>query len=36
MEKFYELWKPGKVETATALKRAQEYVRPQEKWRHPY
>jgi CHAT domain-containing protein len=36
MEKFYEAWKGGKVETATALKRAQEYVRSKEKWRHPY
>jgi CHAT domain-containing protein/Tfp pilus assembly protein PilF len=36
MVKFYELWKPGKIATATALKKAQEYVRSHEKWSHPY
>ncbi|MHC4549425.1 MAG: tetratricopeptide repeat protein [Planctomycetota bacterium] len=36
MVKFYELWKPGKMATATALKQAQEYVRSHEKWKHPY
>ncbi|MHC4137291.1 MAG: CHAT domain-containing tetratricopeptide repeat protein [Planctomycetota bacterium] len=36
MVKFYELWKPGKMPTATALKQAQEYVASQEKWKHPY
>jgi len=36
MVKFYELWKPGKMATATALKKAQEFVRGQEKWKHPY
>ena len=35
MVKFYEAWKTGKVDTATALARAQEHVRSQEKWRHP-
>jgi len=39
MVKFYELWKPGKVATATALKKAQEFVRDHPdhpKWKHPY
>ncbi|MHC4549421.1 MAG: CHAT domain-containing protein [Planctomycetota bacterium] len=36
MVKFYELWKPGQMATATALKKAQEYVRSHEKWEHPY
>jgi CHAT domain-containing protein len=36
MVKFYELWKPGKMVTATALKKAQEYVASQPQWRHPY
>ena len=39
MVKFYELWDPEEGESlaaATALKRAQEYVRSHEKWRHPY
>jgi len=36
MVKFYELWKPGKMETATALKQAPEFVRSHEKWKHPY
>jgi CHAT domain-containing protein/Tfp pilus assembly protein PilF len=35
MVKFYELWKGGE-ETATALRKAQEFVRGQEKWKHPY
>jgi CHAT domain-containing protein len=38
MEKFYELWNPKEGEglpAATALKRAQEFVRSNEKWRHP-
>jgi CHAT domain-containing protein len=40
MTKFYQLWSPpdGKqgLPTATALRRAQEHVRAQERWRHPY
>jgi CHAT domain-containing protein/tetratricopeptide (TPR) repeat protein len=36
MVKFYELWKPGKLSTAAALKKAQAYVASHEKWRHPY
>ena len=39
MVKFYELWKPGKMATATALKKAQEFVRDHPdhpKWKHPY
>jgi len=36
MTKFYELWKPGKTSTAAALKKAQEFVRGHEKWKHPY
>jgi len=36
MEKFYELWKPGKMPTATALKKAQEHVAAQSQWKHPY
>jgi CHAT domain-containing protein len=36
MVKFYELWKPGKMATATALKEAQAYVASHEKWKHPY
>jgi CHAT domain-containing protein len=36
MVKLYELWKPGKMATATALKKAQEFVRGHEKWKHPY
>ena len=36
MVKFYELWKAGKVPTATALRKAQEHVRSHEKWKHPY
>ncbi len=36
MTKFYELWKPGKISTAAALRQAQEHVRSVEKWKHPY
>ena len=40
MTKFYELWNPkdGKsgLPTAEALRRAQEFVKAQEKWKHPY
>jgi len=36
MVKFYELWKPGKMATATALKKAQEFVASHDKWKHPY
>ena len=36
MTRFYELWRTGKHTTASALRRAQEHVRGQEKWRHPY
>ena len=43
MTKFYELWNPSGVNggkpglpTAEALKRAQEFVKSQEKWTHPY
>jgi CHAT domain-containing protein len=36
MEKFYEAWKPGKMGAAAALRAAQEHVRSQEKWKHPY
>ncbi|MHC4164105.1 MAG: CHAT domain-containing protein [Planctomycetota bacterium] len=36
MVKFYELWKPGQMATATALQKAQEYVASHEKWKHPY
>ena len=40
MTKFYELWNPknGKpgLTTAEALKKAQEFVRSQPKWKHPY
>jgi CHAT domain-containing protein len=35
MTRFYELWKAG-APTARALKEAQEFVRSQEKWSHPY
>jgi tetratricopeptide (TPR) repeat protein len=35
MARFYELWKPGGISTAAALKKAQEHVASQEKWRHP-
>jgi CHAT domain-containing protein len=40
MTRFYELWSPKDgspgVPTAEALRRAQEHVRSQERWRHPY
>jgi len=36
MTKFYELWRPGKMSTAGALKQAQEFVRGHKKWKHPY
>ena len=36
MTKFYELWKPGGMSTAGALKKAQEFVRGHKKWEHPY
>ena len=34
MVKFYELWKSHP--TATALRKAQEFVRSHQKWKHPY
>jgi len=34
MVEFYELWKTHPA--ATALKKAQEFVRSHEKWKHPY
>ncbi|MCC7136964.1 MAG: CHAT domain-containing protein [Planctomycetes bacterium] len=40
MTKFYELWNPKTgskgMGTAEALRAAQEHVRSQEKWKHPY
>jgi CHAT domain-containing protein len=45
MTKFYELWNPRAgpsgtgtpgLPTAQALRRAQEFVRSQERWKHPY
>ena len=40
MAKMYELWaqKDGekRIPAAVALKKAQEYVRSQERWKHPY
>lgn len=41
MRKFHELWNPrdGKtkpISAAAALKQAQEFVRSQQKWKHPY
>ncbi|MDJ0973945.1 MAG: CHAT domain-containing tetratricopeptide repeat protein [Planctomycetota bacterium] len=39
MTKFYELWSPddGKgISAAAALRAAQDHVRAQEKWKHPY
>jgi CHAT domain-containing protein len=40
MVKFYELWNPKDgstgLPTAVALRKAQEHVRSQEKWKHPY
>jgi hypothetical protein len=39
MVRFYELWNPKEGEglpAATALKKAQEFVRGHEKWKHPH
>jgi len=36
MEKFYALWKDSKLPAATALRKAQEHVASQPKWKHPY
>ena len=40
MVRFYELWNPQDgtpgLPTAEALRKAQEFVRSQEKWKHPY
>jgi tetratricopeptide (TPR) repeat protein len=40
MTRLYELWSPRDgspgLPTAEALRRAQEHVRAQERWRHPY
>jgi CHAT domain-containing protein len=40
MKRFYEAWNPrdGRpgLATAAALRAAQQHVRAQEKWRHPY
>jgi len=36
MVKFYELWKTGRKSTSSALTEAQEYMRSQPKWAHPY
>ena len=40
MTKMYELWAPkdggARVSVDAALRTAQEYVRSQEKWKHPY
>jgi tetratricopeptide (TPR) repeat protein len=39
MIKFYELWNPKEGQSlgaAMALKKAQEFVQSQEKWKHPY
>ncbi len=40
MVKFYELWNPKEgtpgLPAAEALQKAQEFVRSQEKWQHPY
>jgi CHAT domain-containing protein len=40
MTRFYELWNPkdGKpgLSTAEALRKAQEFVRSQERWKHPF
>jgi len=39
MKRFYELWNPAGREglpTATALRRAQEFVRGHEQWAHPF
>jgi tetratricopeptide (TPR) repeat protein len=36
MTRFYELWKPGSMATATALKKSQAFVASHDKWEHPY
>ena len=39
MVKFYELWNPAEgsgLDATTALRKAQEYVRGQERWAHPF
>jgi CHAT domain-containing protein/Tfp pilus assembly protein PilF len=39
MVKFYELWSPNEgkgIGAAEALRKAQQYVRSQPKWKHPY
>jgi hypothetical protein len=36
MTKFYEIWKTGPTSAASALRRAQDHVRAQPKWKHPY
>jgi CHAT domain-containing protein len=39
MRRFYELWNPAEGEglaTADALRQAQQHVRAQSKWAHPY
>jgi hypothetical protein len=40
MLRFYALWNPGDgkpgIPAAEALRRAQAYIRGQERWRHPY
>ena len=39
MVRFYELWNPKEGEgkpAAAALRQAQEFVRSQEKWNHPF
>ena len=39
MIKFYELWNPkdgNGLGAAAALKKAQEFVKSHEKWKHPY
>ena len=34
MDRFYKLWKKG-TPAATALRKAQDHVRKNKKWRHP-
>ena len=36
MIRFYELWRPGKISTAAALKQAQAFVASHDKWKQPY
>jgi len=36
MERFYELWTPGELSTAAALKAAQAFVESRKGWEHPY